>query len=67
METAHVLITPPVDVDAVLGELQCKENDKRSNRDARVKGSGQDVVVSHPPPEMESSNKVVEDETNERP
>lgn len=60
-------IPPPVDFEAALGVNDGEEYDDHANRDAGVEGSGQDVVVTHPPSEVPATHAEVKDKANEAP
>jgi hypothetical protein len=58
-------ITPPVDFEPTI--LHSEENEDHAHSDASVKCSRENVVISHPPSEVEAADAVVEDEADDRP
>ena len=59
-------IAPPLDFETALGVLH-GEDDDHAQPDASVQCSGENVVVSHPPSEVEAADIVIEDETDNSP
>jgi hypothetical protein len=60
-------VAPPDEVDTSLGVDDGEEHDDDAERDASVEGSGEDVVVAHPPAEVEATHKPLEDERDGEP
>ena len=54
-------------LDTALGHLQREENEKDTNGDASVKTGRQNVIVPHPPAEVVSAHKPLEDEADQNP
>ena len=67
-EEENALITPPVEINTSgFPYLQCEKYHSHGQHNATVKCRRQDIVVTHPPSEVEATNAVIEDETNEEP
>jgi len=60
-------IAPPIDIEATLRILDGEEDNDQAQRDASIEGSRQDVVVTHPPSEVESTHEEVENEAHKGP
>ena len=68
MKEKNSLITPPVDIDTSgFPYLQCEKYHSHGQYNATVKCRRQNIVVTHPPSEVEAANAIIEDETDEDP
>ena len=61
------IIAPPVEVDTAFRYLQGKEYDDEAEDDACVEPRSKQVIVPHPPTEMEASHEPLEEATNKDP
>ena len=62
------LITPPVDIDTSgFPYLQCEKHHSHGQHKTTIKCRRQNIVVTHPPSEVEAPNAIIEDETDEEP
>ena len=59
------VIAPPAEVNTA--QLQGKEDDDGANDDACVEPRSKQIIVPHPPTEVEASREPLEDETNNDP
>ena len=60
-------IAPPIDGKATLWILDGEEDNDHTKRDASIESGRQDVVVTHPPSEVEPTDKVVKDKAHKAP
>jgi hypothetical protein len=68
MRKKNSLITPPVENDTSgCPYLQCEKYHSQGQHDATVECRRQNIVVTHPPSEVEAANAIIEDETDEEP
>lgn len=63
----YLRVSPPIDINTALGVLHTEEYHNHAQRNACVKCSRKDIIVSHPPSEVEAANAVVEGEASENP
>jgi hypothetical protein len=61
------VVAPPVDVETAFGQLQGKENDDEAHYDARIESHSGEVIVSHPPTEVEAPHEPLKDATGYDP
>ena len=61
------IVAPPFDVETALGQLHGKENDDEAEYDAGIESHRGEIIVSHPPTEVEASHEPLEDETRQDP
>jgi hypothetical protein len=61
------IIPPPTQIEPTLGVLHAEKNDEQAEPDAGVEPRRQDVVVPHPPPEMNPPHIKVEYKPNDSP
>jgi hypothetical protein len=67
IEKILTCITPPFYIEPALGILHGEKDDNHAQSDASVECSRQNVIVSHPPSEVEAADTVVEDESDQGP
>jgi hypothetical protein len=68
MMKKNSLITPPVKIDTSgFPYLQCEKYRSQGQHNATVECRRQDIVVTHPPSEVEATNAIIEDETDDEP
>ena len=60
-------IAPPLHFEPALGILHSEEEDDHAQTDAGIQCCGENVVVSHPPSEVEATDIVIEDEADHSP
>ena len=61
------VVSPPIDVDAIVRPLQGKEDDDETDDDARIESRRKNIVVSHPPSEVVAPHEPLEDATSNDP
>lgn len=60
-------VPPPVEGESAFDVLQEEENEHEGEGEAGVERSGEDVVVAHPPPEVEATHEPLEEAANHDP
>lgn len=61
------IVAPPADIDAAFRQLKGKENDDEAEYDAPIESHRGEIIVSHPPTEVEAPHEPLEDESRQDP
>ena len=60
-------VAPPVQLNTTFRQHEDEEDNDTADDNTRVEGSSEDVVVTHPPPEVEAAHEPLEEGANHEP